>query len=243
MNRVRAIALWVLLATTAFAQAPPDTNKWGTQFNSTGAKLTFRETGRDRHQGKTVVVGNLYATGLPTDGDYVLWMWQEGKSPEGVADAYINAEGKIVNRRADPAHNVSEDPIDLKFLGGKGEAKRLAIISVDDQYRAFIDVVPFPLENTDGNCHLSATTFDPRYFAVVVNGTGFLPNEHLVIDTQSENERGTSKADAGPQGTYTAVVSPFVKGKRSGRARYTVIGAACKVGIEFAWGDGAYQLQ
>jgi hypothetical protein len=65
----------------------------------------------------------------------------------------------------------------------------------------------------------------------------------LTTEQQSESEGGQSKAKADAQGTYNAALLPFVKGKRSGKARFVVSGKSCKIGIEFPWGEGSYKYQ
>lgn len=81
------------------------------------------------------------------------------------------------------------------------------------------------------------------YFVVQIRLTGFQPDEEFTIEQRSENEGGPSKGKADAQGIYNAVILPFVKGKRSGKARFVVSGKSCKIGIEFPWGEGSYQYQ
>ena len=90
---------------------------------------------------------------------------------------------------ADPDHRVDEDPINAKVFGGKGEPIQFALISDDDHSRAFAEVIPFPMEETAGACHLSAVETGPYYFGVLVRVSGFQPDEDLSIEQRSENER------------------------------------------------------
>lgn len=226
-----------------FGQDAPDTKEWGTRFNSPGATLTAQETSRTRVNGQTIVSYTLFGSGLPKDGEYVLWNWMADKPPQPAADALLSDSGKVVSQREDPARHVPEDPINLRVLGGKGELKRFALISIDNQYRAFIDVVPFPLESTSGHCHVSIETTVPDYSVVTLKADGFLPDEHLVIDTKSGEDGGHIASNASHLGTYITILLPLVKGKQAGKARFDITGSACKVGIEFPWGQGAYQMQ
>lgn len=160
-----------------------------------------------------------------------------------MADAYLNGEGKVVNVLADTAHHIDEDPINVKVFGGKGEPIEFALISDDDQSRAFAQIVPFPWEETVGPCHLSLIETGPFYIGVLIKLTGFQSDEELTIDMRSENEGGESKAKADAGGTYNAGIFPSMKGKRSGKARFVASGRFCKIGIEFPWGQGSYQYQ
>jgi hypothetical protein len=189
------------------------------------------------------VTYNLFASGLPKGQHWILWVLNMGREPQPAADAYINDEGKVVNLLADSQHQVAEDPIDLKVVGGKGEPIQFALISDDDRFRVFTLIVPFPMEATAGPCHLSAIQTGPYYSGVHIKVNGLHTNEDLVINQQSEGESAQTKAKADDQGNYNVLLLPVVKGKRSGKARFNIEANSCKIGIEFPWGDGRYKLQ
>ena len=233
----------LLPASSCFAQCIPSRDQWGDKFNSPGAKLTYQEIGQTTIQGRTVVTYNLFASGLPKGQHYVLCSLNVGSDPRAVADAYLNGDGKVVNVLGDPDHHVAEDPINVKVFGGKGEPIQVALVSDDAHLRAFAQIVPFPIEQTAGPCHLSVVETAPYYFGVLIRVTGFQPEEELTIETRSGKEGAQSKAKADTQGSYNAGLLPFVKGKRSGKASFVVKGQSCKIGIEFPWGDGSYQYQ
>jgi hypothetical protein len=132
------------------AQTVPPPNQWGTQFNSPGVTLTYKETGRASDSGKTIVTYNLYASGLPRNEHYVLCSMNIGLHPQAMTDAYIDPEGKVVNVLADPQKGIAEDPIDLKVFAARGEPLQLALVSDDDRWRVFTQIVPFPFETTAG---------------------------------------------------------------------------------------------
>ena len=245
---VAAMVCLVLLAGSVSllecsAQAIPGRDEWGEKYNSPGAKLTYKEIGRTRIQDRTVITYNLFTSGLPKDGHYVLCVLNVGSNPRATTDAYLNEEGKVVNILADPSHHTPEDPINLKVFGGNGEPIQFALISADDHSRAFGQIVPFPIEETSGPCHLTAIETGPYYVGMLVKVTGLQPNEDLWIDTDSGNEGAQAKAKADDQGTYNVALFPFVKGKRSGKARFYVAAKACKIGIEFPWGEGSFRYQ
>jgi hypothetical protein len=79
------------------AQIVPGRDQWGEKFNSVGAKLPYKEIGRATVQGRTVITYNLFASGLPKDQHYVFCVLNVGSDPSGVADAYLNDDGKVVN--------------------------------------------------------------------------------------------------------------------------------------------------
>lgn len=232
-----------ICAATCLAQSAPSRSQWNEKFNSPGAKLTYKETERAFVGDRTIVTYNLFATGLPADKEYTLWFLGLGRDPQPDADAYLNAQGKVVNVLADPQRHIEEDVINLQVFGAKGEPFQFALISADGGLRAFTQIVPFPMEKTSGSCHLSAIELAPHYTGVQILVTGLRPNEAVNVETQSENEGGQVKGVANADGVYNAAVFPAVKGKDSGKARFAVNAQSCKVGIEFPWGQGTQKFQ
>jgi len=231
------------VSSTTFLGQVPDKNEWGEKFNSKGAMLVLKESGRTRINGQTLVSYSLFASGLPKDVDYTLWTRLVGGEPQGVANAFVNKDGLVVNVLADPVHKIAEDPINLKVVAGRGEPKQFALISNDGRYRAFGQSVPFPIENTVGSCHISATMLAANYSAVFIVLEGLQPKEELLIDSQSEGEVLHNNAAATDQGTYQSAIVPTVKGKRSGMTRFSITAKSCKVGVEFPWGESSYKVQ
>ena len=225
------------------AQDLSSREQWGERFNSPQATLTYKETARNRNGAKTVVIYNLFASGLPKDKHYAFWVYNIGSNPRAVADAYLNQDGKVVNVLADPKRKISEDPIDLQAFGGKGEPIQVALISDDGNFRAFGEIVPFPIVETAGQCRLTAIEAAPRYEVMTIKVSGLEPGGDLLIDSQSENETVHSKAKADAQGNYRSLMVPAVAGKRSGKAQFSLTAKSCKIGVAFPWGDGSYLYQ
>jgi hypothetical protein len=234
---------FLALSLSCIAQVVPRTETWSERFDSAGAKLVLAETGRTRLNGRTVVTYSLFATGFPSDSQFTLWSRLVGREPQPAANAFVNSEGKVVSQLADPKNHIAEDPMNLKVFAGKGEPKQFALISGDGQFRAFAQVTPFPIETTDGVCHLFAEMTSQNYYSVSIHVTGLQPNADLLVDTQSDSERAQREGKASDRGTYDSAVLPAVQGKRSGKFRFSVATKACKVSIEMPWGLGSYGLQ
>jgi hypothetical protein len=242
MKILIALLVCYVLCTACFAQTE-DKMDWGEKFNSSGATLVVKEGGRSRVNGQTVITYNLFVTGLPRDLEYTLWMKLVGSNPQAVANAFINKDGLVVNVVSDPAHNVAEDPINLKVLAGRGEPKQFGLIAKDGPYRVFGQGVPFPIENTAGACHISATMMGPNYNAVFVIVAGLQANEEFQTILQSGSESGSTKATAAEDGSYRTLLFPFVKGQSSGTFRFNVSAKTCTVALELPWGQGSYAIQ
>lgn len=238
------LAALVSLSVKGAAQAEATSEEWGERFNTKGAELLLKEIGRDRSaNGPTVISYNVFASGLPRDVRYTLWTRLVGSKPQSAANAILNGDGKVVSQLADPGRNIPEDPINLKVSAGRGEPKQFGLISSDGKFRAFAQVIPFPIETSDGRCHLSAMMTGQNYVGILIGVTGLQPGEDLLIDTRSDPEGGQSKGKATDRGTYDSALLPFVKGKRSGKVQFSVAAKSCRVGIELPWGQGSYELQ
>ena len=218
-----------------------DSVEWGEKFNSDGATLVVKEAGRNRANGQTVITYNLFVSGLPKDVEYTLWARPVGSDPQAVADAFINKDGLVVSVLSDAAHNVAEDPINLKVVAGHGEPKQFAVIA--GRYRVFGQVVPFPIAKTSGPCSISATMMGQNYSTVSVTVTGLQSKEEFQIVQRSGSEGAQTKATAAEDGTYRTLVFPFVKGQSSGKLKFSVTAKACAVSLEVPWGQGSYAIQ
>jgi hypothetical protein len=242
MKTLERLFIYAILVAVSFGQTQ-DKIEWGEKFNSEGATLVLKESGRIRVKNQTVVAYNAFASGLPKDVEYTLWTRLVGSEPQAVADAYINKDGLVVSVLADPARNTAEDPINLKVFAGLGEPKEFGLIANDGHVRAFGQVVPFPIENKAGQCSISATMGMQNYFMVSIVVIGLQPREEFQIDQRSGNEAAQTKATAEADGSYRVLLFPFVKGQSSGKVRFNVNGKSCRVGVEAPWGQGSYVIQ
>lgn len=237
------LAVWLGLPPNSMPQAEPSQEQWGEKFNTAGAKLALKEINRNHVNGRTVITYNLFASGLPHGTSYILWTRLVGRAAQPAAEAFLNDEGKVVSQLADPSRHVAEDPINLKVFAGKGEPKEFSLTSRDGRLRVFAQVIPFPIEVSNGPCHLSIVMTQENYLGLFISITGFQPGEDVAVETDSEGERGELKSKATNEGAYNSALFPAVKGKSSGRLRFNVTGESCKIGVELPWGEGSYKVQ
>ena len=187
MRAIVSLLVCSVFSTACVGQIPTQ-NEWGEKFNSPGASLVLKESGRDRSSGRTVVTYSLFASGMPKDEDYTLWIRLVGENPKAATDAFINEEGRVVNVLSDPVRKIDEDAINIQAVAGRGEPKQFALISNDGKYRAFGQAIPFPIENAVGSCRISAIMLAARYSVVQIIVTGLLPKEELQVEVTSGGE-------------------------------------------------------
>jgi hypothetical protein len=233
---------FVCAANCAAQNVPPD-DQWGDQHNSAGASLKYVETERKTLKGLTFVAYNLFASGMPIDAPYVLSVKALATKAAKVGDVHLNKDGKVVNKLADPEHNVAEDPALINLVGSKAEAFQFAVVSADGQVRAFTRIIPFPIESSAGPCHLNVEEIMLNFAAVLITVTGLQPNETVEATYKSEKKGGKLKDVADAKGTYSAAVATGVKGKSAGIFEFQVAAQSCKIGIEFPWGEGSMKAQ
>ena len=235
-------AMFIFPASSA-AQAVPPSDQWGDQHNSSGAQLTYKETGRKNLQGRTLVTYNLIASGLPANKEYTLSTSVIGASPAKISEIRLNGEGKAMNKPADPGHDVDEEPVVVSIMGSRGEPFQFAIVSADGQLRAFTRIIPFPLETSEDPCHLSVAELIPNYAGILIEVSGLQPNEALKLDYGSDKKMRKTKDKADDKGTFRAAVSTGIKGQVSGTFEFELVAQSCRIGVELPWGEGSDKFQ
>jgi hypothetical protein len=218
---------------------------FGKKMNSPGVELSLKETTRSHASDRTLVRYSLYGTGLPSKTTFGLMQVQMDGSVTQVMDGVtLDASGLAIcaGREGTCQGNGPNDPIDLVVYAGKGEPKRFGLVS-DDQARVkgFVDVVPFPNATTDKGCRLESIIGTPNGELTFIQGDGFEPNAELTIDSQSYDENHHDTAQAEADGSYFAVILPYVSGKKSGKSVWEVKSKSCDPKLTFSW--GTYHLE
>jgi len=241
-------SLWVsmvsFLADGCAAQTVPPRDQWNEQSNSPGATLSYKETGRIMIKSNTAVIYNLFASGLPRDGQYTVSMAMVGTAPFKMADVRLDEEGKIVYATGDPASNiVAGEPLKISILASKGQPFQFAFVSTDGRLRAFTKIIPFPIEADAGPCHLSVEELMPDYGGILILLSGLQSNEAVVLKCNCGKNGHETKGTANTQGTFIAAIETGVKGKQSGTFEFELKAQSCKIGMQIPWGKGADKLQ
>jgi len=214
-------------------------------MNSPGVELSLKEISRSQTPDRTLVKYGLYATGLPKSSTYTLFQVQiDGSIIKNLEGVTLDANGRaICAGRVDTCQgNGPNDPIDLIVFAGKAEPKRFALISDDEAHlKGFVAAVPFPNFTTDKGCRLESIIATPNGELTFIQGSGFQPNEELMIDSESYGERHHDITKAAADGSYFSAIMPYVLGKKSGKTVWEVKGRSCNTKLTFAW--GTYHLE
>ena len=231
---------------STFAQLAEVQKNWGPKMNSEGASITLKEISRKRTADGTAVVYRLIGMGLPKDRIYSILTprldLQYSPSTPGVM---LDAKGQAIcpGKPDTCTGQKPNDPIDLLVLAARGEPKRFAVASEDNELHAFAYVVPFPIQGKDKGCTAEAVMLTANAEAMLIHGAGFPPGSEVkfLVVSEGEPHERTSKADG--EGALYDVALPFVQGKTHGKARIMLQSSACNPSVTFDWGKDCCKNQ
>lgn len=103
---------------------------------------------------------------------------------------------------------------------------------------AVANIVAYPLETRDGEgrrISLVVKTPDLKHYTYY--GEGFKPSEHVYVVSESEGEILRYEFDANSDGTFMALISPGVIGKKFGHASLSFqTDTSKKMTLKYKWG-------
>jgi hypothetical protein len=222
--------------------------RWGPPMNSPGVSLFLRRTSTRKIENHTAVLYRLIASGMPKDKIYDLYDTSFDLQPvPNLSGITFDDDGQAIcaGTRPDTCGDPKKpnDPIDLNLLAARGEPKRLSLASEDGEIKAFVSVVPFPILGVDQGCTVEAILLMANAAAVLLHGSGFVPNTtvHFVADSEGEKQQGDFNVDA--DGSFYNGLLPYKAGKTDGTAKVTVTSQSCSPSLSFGWGHNSYQIQ
>jgi hypothetical protein len=213
---------------------------FGKDMNSPGVELSLKETNRSRSGDRTLVTYSLYGVGLSPDTTYTLiQVLLDGTMAKVMEGVTLNSKGEAIcaGREGTCKGDGPNDPIDLVVYAGKGEPKRFALVSDDEEHvKGFVAVVPFPNAKSDKGCRLESIIGSTNGELTFIQGGGFEPNVELTVDGESYGEKHHDKATAQADGSYFSALMPYVAGKKSGKTAIEVKSKNCDPKLTFEWG-------
>ena len=204
---------------------------WDGRNNSPGAELQAVEV---LHEGK-VWKYELRAKGLPVDLTYeVLMLPTMAGSPSeltSTGDVQIDkSDGRLMDGPGDARSLIMPDP-------APGEPYRFALVSKDRKYKAFVTVLPNPIQATDNGCKVSVVRLMPHFELAFVQFTGFPPQAEINVHANSAGEIHDFKLTANVEGYLDTGILPFKLGKSKGTMELQIKTSECSPKVSFNWGS------
>jgi hypothetical protein len=209
---------------------------WGARSNSPGTELSGVET-------SAVPVGNgirahmyeLRAKGFPADLDYDLLTLptMARSSDEAQTTDTVKVEkpeGRVMNEPGHPSTIIVPDP-------APGEPYRFALTSKDGKHKAFVTLLPNPIEASENGCKISVIRLMPNFELALVQGTGFPPQTEVDFQGNSEGEVHGWKLKTDDEGYVDIPILPYKKGKSKGSIEIRMASAKCTPKVSFKWGS------
>ena len=218
---------------------------WGPKMNTSGVTISLTPTQNGQLGDHSYAGYRLYESGLPKNAVFVLNSFPIDLKLRKMLDGITfsdRGEAICAGKPGTCTGDKPNDDIDLKFVAADGEPIRLGLISEDGQYKAFVSIVPFPIQARDGNCFVQAIRLLPGFELALLQGTGFPKDAEIKVDSASEGEKHAWSDKADNEGNVQLALAPGVKGKSRGTVMTTLSSPACKLTIKFDWGKGTYRL-
>jgi hypothetical protein len=198
------------------------------QGRTSGAK----GVGKKKNGDISMVGYALFASGL-TGGAFQLVTIPVSPKPNLVSigsNLSLASDGEVMDGPDDPRTMWFPN-----FL--PGEPARLGLVSGDGKQRAFVTVVPNPIEGTDGSCRIDVVRLLPKFEIAYVRVTGFPPNNEIGFEGNSLGEMQSGKLRTDVDGRAGTAILPAVKDKSEGDVQLTFSAPQCNPTVKFHWGS------
>jgi hypothetical protein len=215
--------------------------------NPKGLRIQFQKIADTQKPEGHTLRYRLLVPGAPEQQNYVLDVWRIGTEVQATPkQVYTNAKGLVMWHAPRPDQEDkdsldSKEEIEVDLRASRGEPIRYILVSPDGKLLFPGTVVPFPLENTNNNCHLEARLGFPDAEGVIVYIDGLVPGSAVPLQTVSGSVTQSPHVIADDKGHAVAVVAPTVAGNNAGVVKISMTIRACSVSVEVPWGDGSYR--
>lgn len=233
------LALALAGCATSPPQSPPPLATWGERFNTPGVYFRMEKQGLTTETGTPAAKYSLRATGFPKDKTYLLWKMGLDSKPVFLGRLLPEASDFVWEPFNVPG-SLHLSKATFTFLDMfRGEAIWFAFVANDETVKAFIHVVPFPLEaKGNAGCSMFMELLPPGpggpgYLWI---GQGFEIGEEVAVISHSADEvlRWTQKVPS--SGNIGGVIAPAVVGRTGGIASLQLSGKRCEVKLDSEWG-------
>jgi hypothetical protein len=197
-----------------------------------GARLTYRETGRSEASSGELIHYALHADGLPQGKSYSLGgKWMNGRVGV-IKGLHIDGSGRV----------LTADGQELDLVLGRmfpGEFIEFILAADDGAAKAAVEITPFPIEAVgNGGCRLSVKPTEITGQIFRITGSGFQPDQKIrggsTSDGEAQHQGWKTKSDGTLPNTF---ILPAVRGKSGGEASVTASDNSCSVTVRYHWGS------
>ena len=230
-STARTVAVAALMGGCAGAAPLTD---WGPDHARGGVTVGLVEVKREATAAGTDITFRLQGRGVPPGGRMALWHRSRGASPVRVPGVYVTDDGRLLSSQ-------TGEEAELHATGlARGEAYDLGVSDQDGLLRAFVKVIPFPLEFRLGSRRVWAELASVRGEAWIMGGEGFKSLEEVNAVLQRGEEVHLDVIPASPNGSFTRFLFPatwFKTEQGSGVLKIAADGGTQELRI--AWGPRA----
>lgn len=212
------------------------------RLNSPGVEFRAQEMGGLRMKNGTMVMKYYLVTkGLPSGLGFDLLglptMAGRAEELQSLGEVLIDAKDGRVIDGTDPRAFIVADP-------APGEPYRFALVAKNSKYKAFLTLLPNPIEGIDHGCKVSVIRLMPNFeLAFVI--IAFPPETQVRWRGNSEGEVHESTVTTDANGYADIGILPAKKGERKGKMEMHFTSPKCSPKVSFKSGStedgGPYQ--
>jgi len=182
----------------------------------------------------------MIVSGLSPGLVYNIWAREFGHSFRLIAPGFLLMSGATVPMARDFEGTGPRWLDQVVFSPGpypRGAAWDVAIASEDLRLTAFARVIPRPIIARDGACAVSLELASRRADRFVASGSGFVPGEEVTTELTYAGQDVRARRRISMDGRLLPEALSYAAAGADPRARYSVAGRACRITIDYQWGE------
>ena len=220
------------------AYIPPDENAFGNPSKMHFSVKKYNDIPL-RNVG-TVTALQFIVRDAEPEQRYILWSQPLGREIKPVYEYEADDQG-LLGRQIGGGTMMLDDDLLLMFDFFKGEPVKYYLTSYDKSTVLQVEFTPYPLRiEAKDEATVNIKRLVPNASLVLVTGEGFLPDEHLLLTTQS----GTTIIPNVPiwckNGRFSCIFEPEVPHKSGGTGYIEIRRFAERLVLDCDWGCEAF---
>jgi hypothetical protein len=188
----------------------------------------------------TVTALRFVVRGAKPEQKYVLWCQSLGRDVKPVYE-YESDDRGLLGRQIGQGTMMLDDDMLLMFDFFKGEPVKYYLTSFDKDTVLQAEFVPYPLSvEAKDEAIVTIKRLVPNASLVLCEGEGFLPDEHLLITTQSGTTIVANTPFVCRNGKFSFIFEPEVPHKSGGTGYVEVRRFSERLVLDCDWGCEAF---